>query len=237
MSEIRSATGQLRQGVDESAARLGEMSEKIRHTSELTETNARNAKEANQLTKDAVSAASKGQTQMQDMVTSMNQICEMAVQTKKVIKTIDDIAFQTNLLALNAAVEAARAGSHGKGFAVVAEEVRNLASRSAKAAKETAALIETSNQQILAGAGTANKTAESLTEIAKLVDGATVLVSQIAETSVTQASNVQEVAQSLGQVEQITSQNRAAMEQADTSTDELVSVLEKLDACLKQVVA
>ena len=228
MSEIQAATNQLQRGVDESTSCLGEMSEMIRQTSELTETNARNAGEANQLTKDAAGAASNGLTRMQNMVTSMNQICEMAGQTKKVIKTIDDIAFQTNLLALNAAVEAARAGTHGKGFAVVAEEVRNLASRSAKAARETAALIESSNQQIQAGAGTANKTAEALNEIAKLVDGTTVLVSQIAETTAAQSSKVRDIARSLDQVEHITAQNRLSTEQADAATGELTGAIEEL---------
>ena len=228
MSEIQSATGQLQRGVDESASCLGEMSDMIRQTSDLTETNARNAGEANQLTKDAAGAASNGLTRMQNMVTSMNQICEMAGQTKKVIKTIDDIAFQTNLLALNAAVEAARAGAHGKGFAVVAEEVRNLASRSAKAARETASLIESSNQQIQAGAGTANKTAEALNEIAKLVDGTSVLVSQIAETSAAQSSKVRDIARSLDQVEHITAQNRQSTEQAGAVTNELADAVEEL---------
>ena len=237
MSEIQIATGQLRQGVDESATCLGTMSEKIRLTSELTETNAQNAREANKLTKDAVGAASKGQSQMQSMVTSMNQICEVAGQTKKVIKTIDDIAFQTNLLALNAAVEAARAGTHGKGFAVVADEVRNLASRSAKAAKETAELIESSNKQIQTGVGTANKTAEALNEIARLVDGATSLVSQIAETSATQSTNVQEIARELNHVEQMTTYNRASMEQADTAANGLSGIIAELDTLLYSATA
>ena len=94
----------------------------------------------NRFTQNTIQEASKGQKQMKNMVGSMTDICKMSEQMKKVMKTIDEIAFHTNLLALNAAVEAARAGQHGKGFTVVAEEVRNLAARSAKAAKETAAL-------------------------------------------------------------------------------------------------
>jgi methyl-accepting chemotaxis protein len=109
----------------------------MKAANEQTQMNADNADHANQLSGKAGKAASLGQGRMQEMVASMNQISDNARNMRAVIKTIDDIAFQTNLLALNAAVEAARAGTHGKGFAVVAEEVRNLAARSAKAAKET----------------------------------------------------------------------------------------------------
>gem|GEM_PF-2253596 len=228
---IVSAAGTLQQGVDQSASQISEVAQRIAKTNELAESNGRNASEASRFTKDAVDAASKGQKQMKDMVDSMNDICKMSEQMKKVIKTIDEIAFQTNLLALNAAVEAARAGQHGKGFAVVAEEVRNLASRSAKAAKETATLIESSNTQILGGADIANQTASALDEITHLIDGATALVSQIETTSSEQLSQVRDISQGLSQVEYLTQQSGQATEDAVSASQQLAGIVQRLEGC------
>ncbi|MDR1963677.1 MAG: methyl-accepting chemotaxis protein [Planctomycetaceae bacterium] len=230
---ITSVAASLQNSIQQSTNRLSEMVEKANRTSELTESNGRNASEANRYTKEAVQAVSKGQRQMKEMIDSMNLICEMSKKMKKVIKTIDEIAFQTNLLALNAAVEAARAGTHGKGFAVVAEEVRNLASRSAKAARETAELIESSNSQILGGAEVANQTAGALDEITKMIGDATELVSQIAETSTEQSSNVREISQGLSQVEQISKQNYQETEQAANSSQELAETIREIESHCK----
>ncbi|MDR2441421.1 MAG: methyl-accepting chemotaxis protein [Planctomycetaceae bacterium] len=226
-------TDSLQNGLQQSTNQLNEMVEKVHQTSELTEMNGRNASEANRYTKDAVQAVSKGQEQMKEMIDSMHQICKMSERMKKVIKTIDEIAFQTNLLALNAAVEAARAGIHGKGFAVVAEEVRNLASRSAKAAKETAELIESSNTQILGGAEVANQTAEALDEITQMIADATKLVSKIAETSTEQSSNVQEISLSLSRMEQISQQNYRTTEQATNSSQNIVNIIHDIQSQCK----
>ncbi|MDR0608475.1 MAG: methyl-accepting chemotaxis protein, partial [Planctomycetaceae bacterium] len=230
VNHIASLSDSLQNGLQQSTSRLSEMIEKVNRTSELTDSNGRNAADANQFTKDAVQAVSKGQRQMKEMIDSMHQICGMSEKMKKVIKTIDEIAFQTNLLALNAAVEAARAGTHGKGFAVVAEEVRNLASRSAKAAKETAELIESSNTQILGGAEVANQTAGALDEITKMIGGATELVAQIAETSTEQLSNVQEISLHLSQVEQISKQNYQATEQAAAASKEITDAIREIES-------
>ena len=233
MSDIVSATGSLQNEVAQSASQISEVAEKIDRTNALTESNGRNASEASRFTKDAVQAASKGQKQMKDMVESMTNICKMSDQMKKVIKTIDEIAFQTNLLALNAAVEAARAGQHGKGFAVVAEEVRKLASRSAKAAKETAELIETSNKQILGGADLASQTATALNEITQLIDGATNLVAQIEATSAEQSTQVQEVAQGLRLVERLTQQSSQTTAEAVSASQQLAGIMRGLGAHCK----
>jgi methyl-accepting chemotaxis protein len=228
-NEITSAADSLQGSIGQSANQISEVAAKLAKTNELTESNSRNASEASRFTKDAVEAASKGQKQMQDMVGSMTDICKMSEQMKKVIKTIDEIAFQTNLLALNAAVEAARAGQHGKGFAVVAEEVRNLASRSAKAAKETATLIETSNKQILGGSEIANQTATALDEITKLIDGATDLVSQIESTSAEQMSQVRDISLGLTQVERLTQQSGQAVTSSVSASQQLAGIVGRLE--------
>ncbi|MDR2169238.1 MAG: methyl-accepting chemotaxis protein [Planctomycetaceae bacterium] len=229
INEVVSSSELLQSGVESSVENLGGIIESVNKTRTLTNENCATAAEASKFTKDAVKAATKGQSQMKEMVTSMRNICDTAEQMKKVIKTIDDIAFQTNLLALNAAVEAARAGTHGKGFAVVAEEVRNLASRSAKAARETASLIESSNKQILSGAGIADQTAGALDEITKLVDGATEHVTKIAETSAEQSQKVDDISQGLNQIEQTSQQNRETTNTTIISAKELEDTLKSLN--------
>jgi len=233
MNGIVSAAGSLQNEVAQSASQINEVAEKIGRTNELTESNGRNASEASRFTKDAVQAASKGQKQMKDMVASMTNICKMSDQMKKVIKTIDEIAFQTNLLALNAAVEAARAGQHGKGFAVVADEVRKLASRSAKAAKETAELIETSNKQILGGADLASQTATALDEITTLIDGATDLVAKIEATSAEQLTQVHEVSQGLSMAERSTQQSSQTTAEAVSASGQLAGIVQELGSHCK----
>ena len=168
---------------------------------------------------------------MKKMVASMNQISETSKSTKDVIKTIEGIAFQTNLLALNAAVEAARAGQHGKGFAVVAEEVRNLAARSAKAANQTAELLESSNRQILDGVDVVHQTAEALDEIAERMGQSTDIVALIARASQEQAADIDTVNHRIEQVDRVTQQNATTAQETDRATEHLknnVSILANL---------
>jgi methyl-accepting chemotaxis protein len=166
----------------------------------MVRSNAENAAMANQLVTQTSVAARDGQGRMQDMSSAMAEINGSAQQIAKIIKVIDEIAFQTNLLALNAAVEAARAGRHGKGFAVVAQEVRNLAERSAKAAKETAQLIEDSVAKVGQGVKIAGETRgalqEIITNVAKVVD----LAGEIATASGEQSRTLGSVSESMGQV-------------------------------------
>jgi methyl-accepting chemotaxis protein len=188
-----------------------------------TRSNAENAGQANVLADNARKVAETGKAQMQDMVSAMQDINASSMDISKIIKVIDEIAFQTNLLALNAAVEAARAGQHGKGFAVVAEEVRNLAARSAVAAKETAQLIEGSVNKTKHGTEIAGNAAAALNEIVMEITRVTDLISDMAMSSQEQAEGIIQVNQGLAQIDTVTQQNTASSEENAAVAEELSS--------------
>ncbi|MDR3109949.1 MAG: methyl-accepting chemotaxis protein [Planctomycetaceae bacterium] len=233
-SQVASASESLSEGATESAASLEEITASMSEIGGQTTQNAQNASEANKLASDANRAAKEGQDMMVKMISAMQLITKNSQEVQKVIKVIDDISFQTNLLALNAAVEAARAGSHGKGFAVVAEEVRNLASRSAKAAAETTQMIETNNRQINEGAEIASETADKLNEIVNQAAKVADILGNIAKASSEQAQGVSQVSQGLSQIDSVTQQNTAAAEETASVSNEMSGQAGRLQQLVKQ---
>jgi methyl-accepting chemotaxis protein len=187
----------------------------------VTRQNANNATEAAKLVDMCSVAAEGGNKAVVEMNTSMEEINVSNKKIAEITKVIDGIAFQTNLLALNAAVEAARAGEHGKGFAVVAEEVRNLAQRSATAAKDTTSLIEDSVGKADNGAKLADKCRESLEDIVKNVKKVTDLTKEIANASTEQTEGIEQVSNAVQQMDQITQQNAANAEETASASEEM----------------
>ncbi|WP_159447207.1 methyl-accepting chemotaxis protein [Paucidesulfovibrio gracilis] len=219
--QVSDSSGALSQGATEQAGSLEEISSSMMEINSQTKNNADNAALASDVVIQARDKAREGADHMGRMTEAMEEIEESSQSIGRIIKVIDEIAFQTNLLALNAAVEAARAGKHGQGFAVVADEVRNLAGRSAKAAQETAQLIEGSVSRVRIGSEIAGQTAEALEGIVTDVGRAAELVAEIAAASGEQAEGVAQVNLGLQQVEQVTHQNTVSSEQTAEAASHL----------------
>jgi methyl-accepting chemotaxis protein len=221
--QVSKASISLSQGATEQASSIEELTASLEEIASQTEINAQNANQANHLAETAKDNAAQGNGQMKDMLAAMEDINEASSNISKVIKVIDDIAFQTNILALNAAVEAARAGQHGKGFAVVAEEVRNLAARSANAAKETTEMIEGSIKKAESGTLIAKETAEALNSIVSGVEKVANLVNDIAIASNEQAMGISQINQGIMQVSQVVQTNSATSEESASASEQLSS--------------
>ncbi len=211
----------LSQGATEQVSTLSEISTSVFQIAKKTEDDSNSAKNVNMLASEAAQECIDGNANMQKLINAMDEINSSSSEVSRIVKIIDDIAFQTNLLALNAAVEAARAGRHGKGFAVVAEEVRSLAGRSAKSAKETSELIAVSTSKINTGAELSGFTAESLKKIEKTVNKIDELMTEMEKSTKEQAKGISEVNVGLEHLNDITKQNTLVAEQASADSESM----------------
>lgn len=232
--ELAKSSQSLAAGTSEQAASVEEISSSMGEVESQTRINSENATSAKDLSAQMMTNVKNGNEQMSQLRSSMQDINETSTNVKKIIKVIDEIAFQTNLLALNAAVEAARAGKYGKGFAVVAEEVRNLASRSAEAARNTTELIETSVNRVEEGVRNSESSALILEEIHSNALKVNDLVSEIAAASVEQTSSIQEVNKGLNQINSVIQQNASISQEAASASEELSSLSTQLEDMMKQ---
>ncbi len=212
--EMASGNNNLSQRAEQQAASLEETADSMGELANIVRNNASNTQHANQVVNSACQLAQKGGDIVKLAIGAMQEINESSNKIAEIIGVIDEIAFQTNLLALNASVEAARAGEQGRGFSVVATEVRNLAQRSADAAKQSNDLIQTSLQKVRAGTAFVNETGAALNEIVKSVAQVGEIVSQIAGASAEQLIGIDQVNQAVSQMDDITQQNAALAEQA-----------------------
>jgi methyl-accepting chemotaxis protein len=218
----------LSQGASEQASSLEEVSSSLQEMSSMTRQNAQNAREARGVSEQARESADKGVESMNRMSSAINKIKSSSDSTARIVRTIDEIAFQTNLLALNAAVEAARAGDAGRGFAVVAEEVRNLAMRSAEAAKNTAGLIEDAVKNSENGVNINAEVLKNFQDIAEKTNKVSHVVAEIAVASEQQDEGISQVTKAVEQLNQLTQQNAANAEESASAAEEMSSQSEEM---------
>jgi len=226
--EIATGNDDLSQRTQEQASALEETASSMEEMTSTVKQNADNAHQANQLAAGARSQAEQGGQVVSMAVSAMNEINASSRRIADIIGVIDEIAFQTNLLALNAAVEAARAGEQGRGFAVVAAEVRNLAQRSAGAAKEIKDLIQDSVEKVRTGSGLVDESGKTLTEIVDSVKKVTDIVAEIAAASQEQSVGIEQVNKAVTQMDEVTQQNAALVEEAAAASRSMEDQGQKL---------
>ena len=241
--QVADAAGQVAQssqamaeGASQQASSLEETSASLEEMGSMIRQNADNAQVANAMANEAKESADLGIKAMQRMTEVIGKIKASSDQTAKILKTIDEIAFQTNLLALNAAVEAARAGEAGKGFSVVAEEVRNLAHRSAEAAKSTGTLIEESQRNSDHGVTVSAEVGQILEKIAEKSRKLSQLVSEVSSATREQAQGIAQVNTAMSQLDQVTQANAASSEEAASASEELSAQAAELDQMVEDLV-
>ena len=230
--QIASGNADLSQRTEEQASSLEETASSMEELTSTVKQNAENAKQANQLAMGASTVAVKGGQVVSEVVTTMSSINESSKKIVDIIGVIDGIAFQTNILALNAAVEAARAGEQGRGFAVVASEVRNLAQRSAAAAKEIKALIGDSVDKVGAGTKLVDEAGKTMEEIVNSVKRVTDIMSEITAASQEQSAGIEQVNQAITQMDEVTQQNAALVEEAAAAAESLEEQAQNLQAAV-----
>ncbi|BBP44464.1 methyl-accepting chemotaxis protein [Thiosulfativibrio zosterae] len=220
-AEVSQGSGDLSQRVQEQAAALEQTSATMDEMSSQVASNSENAQQASSMAEDVKNKTHNGVSLMQQTITAMSAIEDSSNRITDIVNLIDGIAFQTNLLALNAAVEAARAGEHGRGFAVVAGEVRNLAQKSADAAKDIKLLISQTAERIAQGSVLASQSGEMLSEINTMTDQVSLMIMQIAKASAEQAEGVRQVHQAISQIDSVTQQNAALVEETSAAAESL----------------
>jgi methyl-accepting chemotaxis protein len=224
--DLSSRTEQQASSLEETASSMEELTATVRQ-------NADNAREANRLAQDAAGVANRGGAVVADVVNTMGSINASSRKIVDIISVIDGIAFQTNILALNAAVEAARAGEQGRGFAVVATEVRNLAQRSAAAAKEIKSLIDDSVQKVETGSALVDQAGHTMNEIVQGIAQVTSIMGEITSASAEQSAGIEQVNQAITEMDQVTQQNAALVEEASAAAE----AMQEQAAGLSQVVS
>jgi methyl-accepting chemotaxis protein len=219
--EIAAGNNDLSHRTEEQAASLQQTAASMEELTSTVQQNSENAKHANQLAAGASDIAGKGVKVVNEVVATMEDINEASRKIEDIISVIDGIAFQTNILALNAAVEAARAGEQGRGFAVVAVEVRNLAQRAAAAAGEIKGLIGDSVEKVEDGTKLVAQAGLTMEEIVSAIRGVTAIMSEISAASMEQTSGIEQINQAITQMDDVTQQNAALVEQAAAAAESL----------------
>ena len=240
--EVASASGhaassseQLSNGASQQAAAIEETSSSLEEMTSMTRQNTENANRANAIMSDAGRVIETANRSMAGLAESMKEITAASEQTRKIVKTIDEIAFQTNLLALNAAVEAARAGEAGAGFAVVAEEVRNLAMRAAQAAKSTESLIGTTVQKIGEGSELVKQAEQGFQEITGCIGRSGEIIGEIAAASEEQAQGIQQINKAVSEMDGVTQQNSASAEESAAAAEQMSVRAERMKESVEEL--
>jgi len=234
-SQVSDASQMLSQGASQQASSVEELSDSISKIAQAVNETAANAANANQFSLSASEEVERGNKQMKEMIQAIREISVASDKIRKVIKTIEEIAFQTNILALNAAVEAEHAGTAGKGFAVVADEVRNLAGKSSEAAKDTTRLIESSIQKVENGTKIAGETADSLNSVFESVKKTASLIREISKASNDEAASINQITAHVNRISSVVQTNSATSEESAATSEELSSQAQMLEEVLSQL--